>query len=469
MAGYLIKRLLIFVPTLVVISWITFGLSLMTPGDPVMGLCAQEGILMEGEYERCARQYGYDLPPFYFSLSPAAFPDTLHRIQPGYRRDMVRKLVAQTGNWEEITVYDQQLQKLLSAAGSLPDSLDRQKKIDLKQTLQELRGAYKHSQIDFQIGRLDSMASQTAFLPFLGEGASDLKTGWENVKSKATPKKLRIPDLKWYGAENRYHRWMAGLVTGDFGFSFQDKRPVGSKLGPALYWTLVLNLSAFALALLLAIPIGVHSALRKGSRLDRFFTVFLFGLYSLPRFWVATILVVFFTSATYAAWMNWFPSVGLGEVEAGASWAERFWVRAGHLLLPVLCQTYGLLAFFARQMRGSMLEVIGREYIQTARAKGLSETRVVWKHAFRNALFPIITLLASLFPASIAGSVVLEVIFSIPGMGFLTYQAIFSQDWPVVFSVLILGALLTMIGIWVSDLLYGLADPRVRLGGGPKT
>ncbi|MBK7406919.1 MAG: ABC transporter permease [Saprospirales bacterium] len=115
-----------------------------------------------------------------------------------------------------------------------------------------------------------------------------------------------------------------------------------------------------------------------------------------------------------------------------------------------------------------MLEVIRQDYIRTARAKGLKEEVVVWRHAFRNALFPIITVLASLFPASIAGSVVLEVIFAIPGMGLLTYDAIFAADWPVVFSVLILGALLTMIGIWVSDFLYGIADPRVRLGRGEK-
>jgi len=127
------------------------------------------------------------------------------------------------------------------------------------------------------------------------------------------------------------------------------------------------------------------------------------------------------------------------------------------------------LAFFARQVRGGMLDVIRQDYIRTARAKGLDERTVVWKHAFRNALFPVITVLASLFPASIAGSVVLEVIFAIPGMGLLTYDAIFADDWPVVFSVLLLGALLTMVGIWVSDLLYGIADPRVRLGQDERT
>lgn len=469
MGKYLVKRILLFLPTLVVISWIAYGLSLMAPGDPVTGLCGDQGILMEGEYERCARQYGYDLPAFYFSLSPAAFPDTLHRILPQFRQQMLRRLIAQTGNWKEIEAYDQRIEGLLKKIPGLPDSLNRQQKIDLTQVLREIRVEHKPLRATFLTGRLDSLSRESAYAPFIAGEAAELRGQWARVQETAMPGLLRRPDFKWYGLENRYHRWMSGLLTGDFGISFKDKRPVGSKLRPALYWTLALNLSAFALAFALAVPIGVHSALRKGGRMDRFFTIFLFGLYSLPRFWVATIFVIFFTSSAYSPWLDWFPSVGLGEVAADAGWWERFSVRASHLLLPVICQTYGLLAFFARQVRGGMLEVIRQDYIRTARAKGLDEKAVVWKHAFRNALFPVITVLASLFPASIAGSVVLEVIFSIPGMGLLTYDAIFAADWPVVFSVLILGALLTMLGVWVSDLLYGIADPRVRLGRDERT
>lgn len=464
MGVYLIKRLLLFLPTLIIITWATFGLSLLAPGDPVEGLCAGQGILPPDDYERCAREHGFDLPAFYFSLSPAAFPDTLHRIQPQHRRLALRSLIAQSGNWKEISAYDLALKDLLRQVEKLPDSMSRQQKIDLRQTLRDLRTAGKLEQVDFHLHRFDSLLGGAVYFDELEEGSHRLQASWQMVKEKASPELVRRPDFKWYGADNRYHRWMAGLLSGDFGTSFKDKRPIASKLRPALYWTLVLNLSAFALALSLAIPIGVHSALRKSGRFDRFFTIVLFGLYSLPRFWVATIFVVFLTSATYGAWLHWFPSIGLGQIPAGASSWDAFWIRAGHLAAPVICQTYGLLAFIARQMRGSMIEVIRQDYIRTARAKGLPEHAVVWKHAFRNALFPVITVLASLFPAAIAGSVILEVIFAIPGMGLLAFEAISSYDWPVVFSVLILGAVLTMAGIWVADFLYGLADPRVRLG-----
>ena len=137
-----------------------------------------------------------------------------------------------------------------------------------------------------------------------------------------------------------------------------------------------------------------------------------------------------------------------------------------HLLLPIVCIAYPSIAFIARQARGSMSDVLGQEYIKTARAKGLPERKVIWKHGFRNALFPIITMLASIIPASIAGSITIEFIFNIPGLGFTLYKSILEQDWPIVFAIMMLGAVLTIVGILISDILYAVADPRVRLEKG---
>ena len=134
------------------------------------------------------------------------------------------------------------------------------------------------------------------------------------------------------------------------------------------------------------------------------------------------------------------------------------------MVLPVFALSYGALAFISRQMRGSMVDVLRQDYVRTARAKGLKEKAVVWKHAFRNALFPIITMFASVLPASIAGSVVIEVIFNIHGMGKVVVDSIFRDDWPLVYSVLMLASVLTMVGILLADILYALADPRIRLG-----
>lgn len=155
------------------------------------------------------------------------------------------------------------------------------------------------------------------------------------------------------------------------------------------------------------------------------------------------------------------PARGMGSLPSTAPFWDRFVESLSHLILPVFCLTYGSLAFISRQMRGGMLDVLQQDYIRTARAKGLGQRAVVWRHAFRNALFPIITLFASIFPAALAGSVVIESIFNIPGMGKLTISAINQQDWPLVYTILMFSALLTMIGILVADALYALLDPRV--------
>ncbi|MEM9848821.1 MAG: ABC transporter permease, partial [Bacteroidota bacterium] len=172
--------------------------------------------------------------------------------------------------------------------------------------------------------------------------------------------------------------------------------------------------------------------------------------------------IVFFTTPQYG--MDIFPSIGLGSssMEDDPFWTV-FFERAGHLILPIFCVTYAALAFITRQMRAAMITVLSQDYIRTARAKGLNERKVIWKHAFRNALFPLITLLGSLFPSLIAGSVILEIIFNISGMGSLIFDAIFAQDWPVVYSVLMIGTMLTMLGILLADLLYAWVDPRIRL------
>ena len=160
--------------------------------------------------------------------------------------------------------------------------------------------------------------------------------------------------------------------------------------------------------------------------------------------------------------MNWFASVGLGDLSTSAPFWNRFWERLSHLILPIFCVTYGTVAFISRQVRGSMLDVIQKDFIRTAFAKGIPRKRVVWHHAFRNALFPLITLIALVFPAALGGSVVVEVIFNIPGMGRLLFDSILSRDWPVVFMVLMIVTLLTVLGNLVADVLYNLADPRTR-------
>lgn len=268
---------------------------------------------------------------------------------------------------------------------------------------------------------------------------------------------------KLYGLDKplpvRYWIWLKRVATLDFGNSYKDHRPVMDKILEVLPVTLQLSVLSIFLSYLLAVPIGVYSAVRQDSLGDRAATIVLFVLYSLPNFWVATLVIVYLGGGDY---LDLFPVYGLSSFDA-ERWPFWRWLadRLWHLVLPVGCLTYGGLASLSRYMRAGMIEVIRQDYILTARAKGLSEKAVVFKHALRNSVIPIVTFLAFLLPAMIGGSVIVESIFSIPGMGKLGFEAVLSRDYPVIMAIATISALLTLVGMLLSDILYVLVDPRI--------
>jgi len=217
----------------------------------------------------------------------------------------------------------------------------------------------------------------------------------------------------------------------------------------------------------IAVPLGVLTAVKRGSWFDNAASVLVFLLYSLPNFWVAYLLILFFGGGHF---LDLFPIQGLNS-EGAESLPFWTWLldRVWHMCLPVACMTYAGLAALSRYARTGMLEVIRKDYIRTARAKGLSERAVIMKHALRNGMLPIVTLLGGLLPALISGSVIIEYIFGIHGMGMLGFQAVLQRDYPVVMAIAFFSALLVLVGILLSDLLYALLDPRIRLedGGRP--
>jgi len=220
--------------------------------------------------------------------------------------------------------------------------------------------------------------------------------------------------------------------------------------------------TALLLAYLISIPLGIYSATHQYSTVDKFTTIALFTLYSLPNFWVATLAIVYLGGGDF--W-NVFPVFGLQSI-GSQNWP--FWTRVQdqlwHLILPVTCMTYYTFAALSRYMRSSMLEVIRQDFIRTARAKGLSERLVIYRHALRNSLIPIVTLMADLLPALIGGSIVVETIFSIPGMGQLSFESVQFRDYPMIMAIFTLSALLTLVGILLADFLYTLVDPRIAYG-----
>jgi len=509
MLKYIIKRILIFIPTLIVISLMIFGLSKVAPGDPVelrmsgglqTGDTGQAADKLQGEkvYFEIAREMGLDLPAFYVDFKSRAQPDTMYKVGRRYEKEMLGRLCSKYGNWPEISTYYKSLKALELSSFNIPKNDQTFEQLrGVRETINELYREHNDEVIKIKLDRIkeaivkkqtyqeiqvnennepDTIAVVKNLLAPLQAEIDGVISNYNGVKQRAIPINRYLPKLTWHGFKNQYHRWIFGdkpwfsksddptlssygFLRGDFGVSLRDGRPVWSVLKEGLKITIWLNLIAIFLIYLIAIPLGVYIAVKKDSLFDRFSTVLLFILYSLPTFWIATMLIVFFTNSEYG--MDWFPSFGLGDVPKGASFTEMISTRFWHVILPVLCMTYSGLAFLSRQMRGGVLNVFNQDYIRTARAKGLSERKIIWKHTFRNSLIPIITLFASILPGMIGGSLIIEYIFSIPGMGNIAFGALLGRNWPVLFTVVMISSVLTLVGILLSDILYSIVDPRI--------
>ncbi len=258
----------------------------------------------------------------------------------------------------------------------------------------------------------------------------------------------------------QYFSWVRKLAVLDLGKSFSpDNRPVADKILERLPITLFINVLSLGLIIVIAIPIGVLAAVRQNSLFDKVTAVLVFIGFAMPTFWLALLLMILF-----GVHLGWLPISGIRSLNYEyLPPLSAFIDLLKHLILPVLLSAFGGLAGLSRYMRANMLEVIRQDYITTARAKGLSERVVIYKHALRNALLPVITILGLSIPGLIGGSVIFETIFAIPGMGQLFYMAVMSRDYPVVMGILVIGAILTLVGNLIADVSYAVADPRIRI------
>jgi peptide/nickel transport system permease protein len=289
--------------------------------------------------------------------------------------------------------------------------------------------------------------------------------GWVNwyggVKARFeydAPARFRI-----FFLDTRFATYWRNLIRLDFGVSLATRQPVIRTLFSKLKYSLALSLVSLVLAYAIAIPIGIFGAARRDSPADRWLTAVLFMLYSLPSFFVATLLLYFLSEGSNWAALHLFPTSGFQSPEHEdlttlGQLGDTLW----HLVLPVGCLTYGSLAALSRYMRAGLLEVIGSDYVRTARAKGLPERLVIGKHALRNGLLPIVTLLANLLPGVLGGSVVIEYIFGIPGIGLWTINSIYQRDYNVLMGVQLLTTVLVLVGMLLTDIGYALIDPRIR-------
>ena len=250
------------------------------------------------------------------------------------------------------------------------------------------------------------------------------------------------------------------LVTLDFGRSFKDQQPVIDHILRRLPITIEIGVISLVLAYLIGVPLGIILATKQNSTLDRTLTGATFMLWSMPPFWVGMLMIMFLCNEEF---LHWFPAAGIRSLEANDEWGSwrLLMDHTHHLLLPVLASSYASFAGISRYMRTSLLENIRLDYVRTARAKGLAERWVILRHVLRNSLIPITTLMAGLLPGLIAGSVFVETIFTIPGLGFLGFQSVIVRDYPMVMAILTIGSALSLFGIMIADILLKAVDPRI--------
>jgi len=257
----------------------------------------------------------------------------------------------------------------------------------------------------------------------------------------------------------QYYLWLKKFVKFDFGESFsQDRKKVTAKIAERLPVTLWLNFASLILIFVIALPLGVFSAYFKDSIFDKAVTVFVFIGFAVPTFWLALLCMYYFGVKLGVLPISGLTSYNFNEM----SFYEKAIDIVKHAALPVLLSVFGSLAGLSRFSRNSMLDVLNEDYILAARARGIGENKIIFKHALKNALLPVVTIIGLSVPGLIGGSVIFESIFSIPGMGQLFYQSVMMRDYPVIMGILVIGAVLTLLGNLLSDIMYAVVDPRIR-------
>ncbi len=470
MLHYLIRRILWAFPTILIVSTVVFGLNqcgneekiLAAIGDDAGALDPSNRAQKEQLARSTASDYYLDKPAFYCTFTTAAFPDSVYRIFPPERRQKLVALTNQTGNWSAVLEYERMVTYADRLVNNMPDSLPA--KAEWIGLFNQMITRKDTGNIGALLGNILLLKTQTILPESVNQCLDSLQLSFDKLCTPVQPDQRWMPAFYWHGADNQYHIWMSGLFSGNLKLTQTAETTVWEDIRPAFFPTLLLNLLAVLLAYGLAVPLGIWMARWRNTGKDRWMARILLLLYTMPIVWLGSILLLLF--ATQNEGLSYLPKlpVRVSPWDINEHFITWFVSNIGGLILPVIALTLSALAVLAMQLRGSMLEALGQDYIRTARAKGLAEHKIHWRHAFRNALFPLITIFAGVFPGLLAGSIVVEALFNVQaGMGWVAQQAFGSGNFAKILVIVMLGAGLTILGNLVADVLYAWADPRVRL------
>lgn len=480
MKRYLLKRFLWFIPTLVVISVLAFVISVYSPGNPLLD--AQ--IISEGGHQlntsdaiaEKRKSLGLDLPVFYITMETWADCDTLYRIADSEQRNMLFRMGRKIGN-PELTMRwfhtllrtDSLLKKINTTEFPFNSSAFKNNLLTINSLTYQLS---RTSSLERRTERADSLNELLRIVP----GIKSVTDAWKKSEeiladgiANGSSWKQWIPAIRFHGLNNQYHRWLwgdgadrRGVLRGDFGISFRDGQPVSQHIASKIKWTLMIMSSGLLLACMLAF----YASILKTHQPRHIFSIMLdlssFAFWALPLFFLANLSLLLFANPDV---LDWFPGSGIRN-PAVFDPAWPIYKRAVHyfpyLILPVSVYALGSFGFLYRQFSSALNAEMRKDYITAGRARGLSEKHLIIHHALRNALIPMISLLGQYFPLLISGSVLLETIFSIPGMGLEIYESTIARDYPMIVALFTLFGFFAMLGYLLSDLGIALVDPRIR-------
>lgn len=488
MRKYVFNRLIWAIPTLFFITLIGFILSVNSPVNPIdiivgsnsQNLDLDQNSVQEKQKRYWRKKLGLDLPLFYFSIHPLSQPDTLYKIENPLERYSLKVLSKKHGNWEAINEYYQNLKEwkaklMIDKQHQLSDSVNDEL-LSCQQLLSQLLTTHNSEDIILLHTQLHVLIGKNQFLNQYEFYLKESERCFNDFDLKKYTYKCWFPKITFY-PDNQYHRWLfgdgnfftgnnstysSGVIRGDFGISYAYMKPVSEVISGRIGWTLFFSFLSIFMAFAFSIPLGLKSAASKGQMFDKIVNFLLLVLYSVPGFFMATLLQ-YLLSSPFG--IELFETTGVRPTKGfpeHASIIEKIKISVPYIILPFISFTYSSLAFLFRTVRSSSIDVLELDYIRTARAKGLHQSTIMNRHVFRNSLLPLITIFASAIPVSLGGSVILEYIFGIPGIGLEIYSSIQRNDFPVVIAIFTLSGILTTCVYIIADILYALADPRIK-------
>lgn len=452
------------IPTLLIVSVVAFILSVSTPGDSTEQVLALEGITLDDDrisqekYEIAYAKKSIELnkhkPLFYASVRPSNWPSHEDLLSvPIHKKQKVEDIVKSNIPLTTAIKYSEFIDNYENLYFENRDSLNATLKSDWKLSLNLLKKPTDLIPIRKQLIYMANEHQYTRYVDDITKLMVQIPMDGDN--------QWHYPQVDWHGNDNQYHHWISSFMAGDYGDSILDSKPVFAKIWSAIKWTSLLVILNLLLSLIISIPLAIMSAYRVNGKVDQWISWISLSIYSIPIFWLATLLIIYFTTDTHSEWLNIFPSPASFYSEADTSifgLMSKYFYR---LLLPVICLSLKDIAYLVRVIRADLIKESSKKYATTLRAKGVNRWTTMWKHILPNSMISTVTVIINNIPLALAGTLIIEVIFNIPGMGRLMYSSIIQSDWNVVYAMLLLISFITVLFYLIGDIVYALLNPRI--------